>query len=122
MENFFIDEKFYSDLSDLMDEMEIEEDNIHELPDDWSQKIQLSKLEKIFTLDKKFVADAIMQKTDTWEERFPEDPSDKFMKKIEMAIENGIDIDKMNALIPELYYPINEFVTITKKDLIEWIN
>ncbi len=122
MENFFIDETFYTDFSDLMDEMEIEEDNIHELPDDWSQKIQLSKLEKIFTLDKKFVADAIMQKTDTWEERFPEDPSDRFMKKIEMAIENGIDIDKMNALIPELYYPINEFVTITKKDLIEWIN
>lgn len=122
MEHFFIDDKFYNDLSDLIDEMEIKVDNIHELPDDWSQKIQLSKLEKIFTLDKKFVADAIMQKTQTWEERFPEDPSDRFMNDIQMAVENGIDIDKMNAFIPELYYPTMEFVTITKQDLIDWIN
>jgi len=122
MENFFIDDSFYNDLSDMMDEMEIEEENISELPDDWSQKIQLSKLEKIFTLNKNFVTDAIIQKTDTWEERFPEDPNDSFMNKIEKAIESGIDIDKINSLLPELYYPTMEFVTITKKDLIDWTN
>jgi len=122
MENFFIDDSFYNDLSDMMDEMEIEEENISELPDDWSQKIQLSKLEKIFTLNKNFVTDAIIQKTDTWEERFPEDTNDSFMNKIEKAIESGIDIDKINSLLPELYYPTMEFVTITKKDLIDWTN
>ena len=121
MENFFIDDKFYSDLSDLMDEMDIEEENINELPDDWSEKIQLSKLEKMFVLKKSFVVDAINQQTDRWEDRYPEDPSGKLLDEIEKAIESGIDVDKINSLIPELYYPTEEFVTITKQDLIDWV-
>lgn len=79
MENFFIDDKFYSDLSDLMEDMDIEEENISELPDDWSEKIQLSKLEKMFVLKKSFVVDAINQQTDRWEDRYPEDASDKLL-------------------------------------------
>lgn len=122
MENFFIDDKFYSDLSDLMDEMDIEEENINELPDDWSEKIQISKLEKMFVLKKSFVVDAINQQTDRWEDRYPEDASDKLLDQIEKAIESGIDIDKINSLIPELYYPTKEFVTITKQDLIDWVH
>lgn len=122
MENFFIDDKFYTDLSDLMDEIDIEEENINELPDDWSEKIQLSKLEKMFVLKKSFVVDAINQQTDRWEDRYPEDANDKLLDEIEKAIESGIDIDKINSLIPELYYPTNEFITITKQDLINWIN
>lgn len=119
MENFFYNDQFCSDLSDLMDIFDIDEDNLNELAEDWSVKVEESALEKIFVLKKQFVVGAIIQQTDTWQERFPEE-SDRVFKEIEDAIERSIDIEKMNELLPSLYYPNGDKFTITKINLVEW--
>lgn len=122
MENFFIDENFCSDLDDLIRIYDLEDDNaIPELDEDWSVEVEESELQKIFTLKKEFVVSAIIEKTDTWEERFPED-SDRLFEEIKKAIEQSIDIEKMNSLLPELYYPNGKKFKITKKDLLEYIS
>jgi hypothetical protein len=58
-----------------------------------------------------------MSAFDNWEQRFPED-SDTIFKDIEKAINDAIDIDKLNAGLPELYYPTGKMFKITKHDLI----
>ncbi len=121
MEDFFIDDKFYNDLSELMDDRDINDENIKDLPADWTETAEQSKLEKIFTVKKDFVVNAILEQTDKWEERFPED-SDSIFMQMKIAIENSIDIGKLNELLPELYYPDGVKFKITKQDLIEYIS
>lgn len=118
-ECFFIDENFYTDLGDLMTGYEIDEDKVEELPDDWAVNVEEASLEKIFTLKEDFVIDAIMDSTDPWEERFPEE-SDSTFEKIRNAVKQSIDIKKMNDLLPSLYYPNGKKSVITKADLVEW--
>lgn len=115
MENFFYNDDFYSDLNDLIDSLEIDIDRLEE---DWSILVEQCSLEKIFTFKEKFITETILEATDTWEDRFPED-SDRTFDKIKEAIKQGIDIEKMNNLLPSLWYPNGKKVTITKKDLIE---
>lgn len=116
MENFFIEDEFYSDLSDLIDREDCEPE---ELPDDWSVEAIGTELEKIFELKEDFIIDAILNKTDTWDERFPEE-ADRIFEKIKVAVKQGLDVKKINDLLPSLYYPSNETWTITKNDLIEY--
>lgn len=118
MENFFIEDRFYTELSDLIDEMDLDDEMVQNLPDDWSIEVEDSNLEKMFVFKERFVIDSIVERTDQWEDRFPEEP-DRVNEKIEKAIKAGIDIDKINELLPSLYYPNGKKYTITKKDLIE---
>ena len=119
MENFFIDDKFYNDLSDFADEYSEEE--IEAMADDTEWTAEGSDLELIFQLDSDFVVDAIMEKTYWFEDRFPED-SDKTDEQIKTAIRNAIDFTVLNESLPQLYYPNGEFFKITKADLVELLN
>lgn len=121
MENLFKDEIFFCDLSDVMDYYDIDEDEFAELPDDWEIELQTSKLEPMFQLTEKFVIDAILQNTDTWEDRFPEN-NDSVLNGLEDAVKSGIDINKINKSIPKLYYPDGGKITVTKQDLIDYCN
>ncbi len=120
MENFFIEDTFYSDLGDYIDDLFLDEDkHFYDLDDDWSIEAERSKLERIFTLKEDFVLNAILNETDTWEERFPED-CDIVFEKIKKSIKESIDIEKMNEGLPKLYYPNGETFVITKEDLIRY--
>lgn len=121
MENFFYGDKFYSDISDLLEDIEVEDDNVKNLPDDWSIDCEDCSLEQMFVLTNEFVSNSILERTDKWEDRFPED-TDIVDIKIRKAIEAGIDVDKMNALMPKLWYPNGTMFTITKKDLISEVD
>lgn len=121
MENFFYNDKFYSDLDELISDLDLENDGaIALLEEDWKITVEDSKLEKIFKLEEKFVINAVLEQTDKWEERFPED-SDHTFEQIEKAIKDSIDIDKLNSLLPELYYLNGEKFEITKQDLLNHI-
>lgn len=110
MENFFYGDRFYSDLGELMDNFDINEecDNI---PDDWSIECKESDLEPIFRLS----PDWILERID--EERLTEDGNE--LDKIEKVLQT-IDYETINSKIPSLYYESRRRFTITKADLIEW--
>jgi uncharacterized protein YutE (UPF0331/DUF86 family) len=119
MENLFKEEIFFCDLSDVMDYYDIDEDEFEELDDDWKIELQTSTLEPMFQLTEQVVIDAILQHTDTWEDRFPED-DDSILNKLEIAVKSGIDINKINEAIPKLYYPNGGKIIVTKQDLIDY--
>lgn len=117
---FYVEENFYLELSDLMDDYDIEEDELDDLPDDWSVKIEEATLEKMFKLTEDDVYTGIVDRIELChEDRFPED-SDRVFEEIKQAIKQSVDINKLNDLIPELYYPNGKKSVITKADLVAW--
>jgi len=118
MENFFIEDEFFSTLDDLIDYIGLD---VEELDDNWTTKVKLSELEPMFQFNEKFIVDAIINNTDLFEDRFPED-SDNAFKKIEEAIIGSVDLEKLNKMIPSLYYPNCDYRIITKQDLLDFKN
>lgn len=121
MEHFFLEDRFYHELGDLIDDLFPENGDIEELEDDWSIRVQESKLEPMFQLTEKEVAHVINQYIgDTHEDRFNPD-DDGTDDEITKALEKCFDAKKFNSLVPKLHYPTT-FATITKKDLLDYLN
>ena len=117
MENFFIKDEFFSTLDDLIDYIGLD---VEELDDNWTTKVKLSELEPMFQFNEKFIVDAIINNTDLFEDRFPED-SDNIFDKIKEGIIASVDLEKLNKMIPSLYYPNCDYRIITKQDLLDFI-
>src|SRR5688572_20563640 len=111
MENFFYNDKFYSDLGALCDDLDLDEKAIAKLPDDWSIEVTESSLEPIATIS----ARSILQGID--DDRWPEE-SDSVERKVIRVLET-IDFAAINAAMPELYYDTKKHFSIKKSDLLE---
>ena len=118
MENFFNNERFCTDIDSLCSDLDLDDESINELPDDWEIEVEMTTLEKMFVIKKEFAVDAIVRQTDKWEDRFPEESDDLF-KQIEKAIGDALDIEKLNIGLPSLYYPNGIKAKIKKADLIQ---
>jgi len=80
------------------------------------------KLEPMFQLTKKEVADVVNQYIGNMhDDRFSPDDNGQFDDEITEAIAKCFDAKKFNALVPKLYYPTT-FTTITKQDLLDYLN
>jgi len=113
IENFFIDDKFYSDLEEVLEDCF--DGNIDEVNDDWSVMVEMADLEPMFTLNYSKLHEMIV---DNFEERFTEDGNED--GQILRAINECFDFEKFNSKIPKFYYPNSSFKIITKKELIEF--
>lgn len=89
MENFFYDDEFYHDLSDLLDQLDIDENTVNDLEEDYALSCNESVLEPVVKLTPDFIMDCID------EERFPEN-LDGIHSKTYGIIENNIDFEKLN--------------------------
>ncbi len=118
---FCIEDQFYRDLESFV--MEASEAGvfgdaqewIDVLPDDWAQKIEMCDQEKMFVLDEDDVEVWIERMLDYHDDRISENDMSEELKKAFMA---GIDLQKINYEIPELWYPNGTVSIITKQDLI----
>lgn len=117
MENFFIDDNFCSDLEDLANTLEIDEDNVNDLEDDWKMKVELTDLEPIFKIDAESLCQLL---ADSNEDRLSEDYTEE--KTILQALKESIDFDKLTEMLPKLYYMNGKFETVTKSDLVQWFS
>ena len=114
MEHFFYNDTFCTDLEDLANVFDIDEDNVNELKDDWNVRVELSDLEPIFNID----ADNLCQLlADANEDRLSEDFDEE--ANVLKALKEAIDFEKLKDALPKLYYPNNKFETITKADMVE---
>jgi len=118
MENFFIDDKFYTNIEELLEDLEIE--TIDEIPETYSERAESASLEPISEgITHDYLVDTIFSYL---EDRMPEDYTEKFEAKIINAIKEAIDIEKINSLMPKLWYGNNQFFTITREDLISYLD
>ena len=114
MENFFHNDEFYFEFSDLLDQLYLEEKEIKELPDDFVLNCIESELKPIIELDGEWILDRIP------DHMLPE--SDNTMELLSKAINENIDWVKVNSSIPRCYYPTRKKFTITKQDILDYIS
>lgn len=114
MENIIYEDKFYGELSDLIEDILYDEDieEVLELPDDFTIEVFQCELEPMFKIDLNW----FLNRLD--EDRFPED-NERIDDEMCRAIENNCNFAKMNEEMPKLYYP-KEKVTLTKQDLLNY--
>lgn len=119
MEHFFLEDRFYGDLDDFINDLFPE--GVEALEDDWSIRVQESELEPMFKVDRKEIHSVLIDYfLDKHEDRFPQDNDDQ-ENYIDSVLCDCIDIARLNRNIPQLYYPAG-FVTITKQDLLDFLN
>ena len=120
MENFFVEDKFYTDFDSFIEDHfeEWEEDKLlqeaKELEDDWAVKATEAELQPIVTLSPTWISERID------DERWPED-DDRISNKVSVALDT-IDYAKVNSMMPQLYYGTRKKFTITKQDVINYLN
>jgi len=115
-ENFFVNDAFYRYLSDYR-EQELESeygDDLEDMPDDWEEEIHLGKVEKIFELNPRKLAGILL---DTYDDALPED-YDRAEDEILKAVTASVDFEKLNSMLPSLYYASGKKAKITKADLL----
>lgn len=113
MENFFYNNDFYSDLESFIHEIFEDEDEIQELEDDKEFLCKGSTLEPILLLSAEWITNRID------DDRFSENNSDDECEKATKILDANIDYEKINALMPKLYYEnYRDRFTITKQDLL----
>lgn len=108
------DDIFCNDgIDDLLEHLSLDyNEDLSDLPDDWATRVELTRLEPMIQFSK----DWILQNID--DERIDEDGNslDKFAKILDRH-KNALDL--IASEVPKLYYGINKYVTITKRDLLE---
>lgn len=111
MENFFYEGVFFPEISDLMDYMNFDEEDLKESPDDFFM-ISPGKLEPFFNFDINFIMEAI---ENTCDERYSEEATE--VGKAKELMLKHIDFDAINAEMPMLYYAGGE-VKLTYRDIL----
>jgi len=117
LEDFiFGDDIFCSTIEDLVEYLERDGD-IGDLPEDWESEVELTELKKVFEFDDDFVRSMLDWVVEANEEEF-DSSEERVENQIRQAFLSGIDKEKINKALPELYYGTGERVTVTKKDLL----
>lgn len=117
MENFFDDDRFYSSIEDLIEDMfDGEEDEVKALKEDWILKVETTELEPIFEIDADKFLELLANRN---EDRLTTNDSEE--ENVLKAINESVDFEKLKNLLPKYYYPTGKYVTLTKKDLIDCI-
>jgi len=114
MENFFYNDDFYNDVDSFIHENFEGLDEILGLEDDKQFHCTGSVLQPIITLSSYWITDRID------DDRFSENGVDEECIKINKILDENIDYDKINSLLPKLYYENRkDKFTITKQDLLD---
>lgn len=115
MENFFVEENFMHDIGCLLTHCDIEEEDVKDLPEDWDIEVEEAINEPMFKLDAEELQEMLFNSN---EERYSEEGNED--KKIIKALNECIDFEKLNSMIPKLWYG-RKTIKITKKDLLEYV-
>ena len=103
----YYSEKYYDELSDLVDDLEWEE-----MKEGDTITAEYCALEPMFTLNAEELMDSLENK---WEYRTSEDGDEYDM--LLNVLEKNIDYDKINSLIPKLWYPNGKYVEEAKVNI-----
>jgi len=123
MENFFVDEDFYTDIEGYLAHLELEQDDVEALPDNFEQETELSTLEPVCEIYEDWLHKVIIEQIiDNYEDRISADDGvlKEVEEKIKVALHASINIDKINEGVPKYYYPNGTKGKITKQDLLDY--
>ena len=107
------DDVFCNDgIHDLLEHLCLDyNEDLSDLPDDWTAKVELTRLEPMIQFNKDWILDNID------DERLDEDGNS--LEKFAGVLDKHKNaLDAIASEVPRLYYRINKYITITKQDLL----
>lgn len=110
---YAIDDRFFDEVQDVAEYLEYE--FLIEQADDFTIEAYECDLERIGYLDGSVIAERAFD-----EDRFTEEMADD-QEKIAKILDDNIDFQKINDLLPKIWYPSNRKVVFTKQELIDEI-
>ena len=118
VENFFYDERFFSETTDLVDYLVDEGELNKDDTEDFVLEVDLATKEPILDIGLDWLVETI---TECNAERFSENGIDDEIEQIKNALKESLDFDKFNAAMPKLHYPNHKTHRFTKADLLEFM-
>ncbi len=113
--NFFYKDHFYSDADIFIDDVLSDRyDSVEDLPEDWTTKVYESDLRPIH----QFTVDQMIDLIDP--DKCDEDGNS--IPKVANILNKHINFDALNLDVPKLYYAKRQPTTLTKQDLLNYIN
>ncbi len=107
---YAIDDRFFTEAQDIAEYLEYE--FLVEQADDFTVEAYECDLETIGFLSGEIIAERAFD-----EDRFSEEMYDD-QEKISKILDANIDFEKINSLLPKLWYPSDRKVIFTKAELI----
>jgi hypothetical protein len=107
---YAIDDRFFTEAQDIAEYLEYE--FLVEQADDFTVEAYECDLETIGFLNGEIIAERAFD-----EDRFSEEMDDD-QEKISKILDANIDFEKINSLLPKLWYPSDRKVIFTKAELI----
>lgn len=111
MENFFIDDEFFSDLESYMNSRDIDEDNI---PDDYSEGAVYGDLQRMYNFSIDWIFDRLNEERD--------DEEGNGGEKLTKILNDNINFDAINEAMPKFWYATKNKFVISKQDLLDYCN
>jgi len=108
---YAIDDRFFDEIQDIAEHFEYE--FLIKQPVDFTVEAYECDLEFIIQLDGDYIAECID------DERLSEDGDEK--EDVAKILNANIDFDKINSLMPKLWYPSNRKIILTRDELINEI-
>lgn len=108
---YAIDDNFFDEIQDIAEHFGYE--FLIQQPVDFTMEAYECDLEFIIQLDGESISECID------DERLSEDGDEK--EDVAKMLDANIDFDKINALMPKLWYPSNRKIVLTRDELINEI-
>ncbi len=111
----YYNDNFYETVQELSEHLFETDREITNLPEDYRLAVKECDTEPLVI----FTPDMIMERCID-EERLPEEAESQ-LETIRQALKSCIDFEKLNALVPECWYPSRKTTFLTKQDFINTI-
>jgi hypothetical protein len=109
---FNYNDNYYEELSDLVSDIDTDV-----MKEGDTIEVEDCDLEPIGQLNAESLTEWIM---DQWEDRQSEDGLE--YEKVEKVLTENIDLDKINALLPKLWYPNGKQIVFTYEQIMNEVN
>ena len=107
-------DNYYDELSDIIEDIDVES-----LKEGDVIKCGNCTLEPIITLTANMIVDSLENHL---EERHSEDNVQEELQQITNVLKENIDFDKINSLLPKLWYPNGKEIVFTYEQIMNEIN
>lgn len=111
MEHFFVEDTFYSEVEDYIEDQQHDEESVHALPDDWKCAVFECELAPMVKLSPEWISERID------EDMITEDGEN--IDRLEDILKKYIDFEKVNSMIPKVWMPKGPQSWLTKTHLID---
>lgn len=110
---YIFNDEFYESEGDIIEYgLSFDREELEAQPDDFTIRVELAEQQPIVQINSSWIVERID------DERFSDIGVNDEALAIKKILDENIDWESINKLLPTLYYPTRKFLTLTKAELL----